>query len=610
MLHFSRLTPTLRAFACGVSLALLGSGIVAGTAAAAPATASPEVREIKIPSVAPSQQKLLKQEGLRTTGRIVAALPRRTTSKFSTIGVTWARGTLATPQVEGRVRTGGSWTSWQLLQDESNSGPDGAEALKARPGTAPLWVGDSDGVEIRLVSRSAALDASVPFDLSVSLVHPKSLPTDAAVAARTSSSSQDAVAPAMPKLSGQPAVVSRAGWGADERLRSYNGRDCARPRYTSTVKAAIVHHTAGANNYTAASSASQVRGIYAYHVKGQGWCDIGYNFLIDKFGTVFEGRFGGITNPVHGAHATSWNTDTVGVSLMGNFETATPTTAMLNSTAKLLAWKLEGNYRQGTGKVTLAGKRINIIAGHGDVMATACPGINMRSRMDTLRAAVTQKIGSFNTPIYRRWQSLGGEAGWAGSPVVGEHIVAAGRVTRFTSADIYSNPSTGTYWTKGRIRSMYRSLGETTHYLGWPTSDEVPGILGSRMSRFSSGAIYYSPATGAQDVYRAFYTHYAKLGSGDAVRLGLPTASQAPGAVAGSQVQKFANGGLYWTKQLGTREVNGEIYKKYQRLGAEKSRLGMPTRGDYAVSTGRATDFQGGKITWSSTSNKTTVTYK
>ncbi len=604
-----RFSPAARAIAYGGTLALMATGTVVGmgtgAAQAKTTVASPEVRQVTIPAVSGSQQRVLSTDGLRSTGRVVAALPRQTTPKFSTLGVTWAPSALPAPQVEVRVRTGGSWSDWTLLEDESDGGPDGAEALKARPGTAPLWVGDSDGVAVRLVSRSTAAGAKSPSDLTVSLVDPKSLSTDATVSRQLS---PDAVATTLPGLTAQPAVVSRARWGADERLRSYNGTDCARPRYTSTIKAAIVHHTAGANNYTAASSASQVRGIYAYHVKGQGWCDIGYNFLVDKFGTIFEGRFGGIKNPVHGAHATYWNTDTVGVSMMGNFETAQPTAVMRESVAKVIAWKLEGNYRSGTGKVTLAGKTINIIAGHGDVMATACPGINMRSRMGDLRAAVSAKIGSYNTPIYRRWQSLGGEAGWVGSPVVGEHVVGAGRNTRFTNADLYSDAAAATFWIKGSNRSMYRSLGETRHWLGWPTSDQQAGVLGSQVNKFSAGAIYYSSATGSQDVYRAFYNHYVKLGA-ETTRLGLPTASQRTGKIAGSKVQKFTKGGLYWTSALGAREVNGAIYETYIGLGAEGSRLKMPTRGDYAVSQGRATDFQGGRITWDSSTNRTTVTY-
>jgi uncharacterized protein with LGFP repeats len=605
-----RLTAALRTVACGATLTIVFTCIVATPSTAAPPAggSKSEVRTLRIPAVPLSSRQSVQADGLRGPGRIVAALPRQRTETFSTIGVTWAHGTLSAPQVEVRVRTNGSWSDWHLLPDDTAEGPNGNEGRRGKPGTAPLWVGTSDGVEVRVSDDPTAATMSLS-DLSVSLVDPEVLSSDSRVQSLGSRITTDSVAPRMPNLVGQPAVVTRAQWGADERLRSYNGQGCAQPRYTSTIKAAIVHHTAGANSYSAASSAAQVRGIYAFHVKSRGWCDIGYNFLVDRYGTIFEGRYGGTTMPVHGAHATAWNTNTVGVSLMGNFDIGTPTTAMLDSTSRLLAWKLEGNYRNATSDLVLAGKRIGTIAGHGDVMPTACPGRNMRSRMDWLRGAVRNRIGSFNTPVYKRWQALGGEAGWIGSPFVGEHAVGEGRVTRFAGADLYYHPSYGTHWTKGRNRSLYRSLGETAHYLGWPTSDEVRGTLGSKMSYFQAGAIYYSRATRSQAVFGTFYRYYSRLG--DKVgRLGLPLASQRAGAVKWSQVQHFQHGGLFWTRRLRTQEVNGAIYRTYVGLGAEKSALGMPTRGDYAVATGRATDFQGGRITWNATTGETTVTYR
>ena len=112
---------------------------------------------------------------------------------------------------------------------------------------------------------------------------------------------------------GAPPIVSRAGWGADESIRR------AAPRYAPSVRVAVVHHTAGSNGYTAAESAAIVRGIQVYHVKGNGWNDIGYNFLVDKYGKVFEGRYGGIDRNVIGAHAEGFNTGSVGVAVLGEY---------------------------------------------------------------------------------------------------------------------------------------------------------------------------------------------------------------------------------------------------------------------------------------------------
>ena len=91
------------------------------------------------------------------------------------------------------------------------------------------------------------------------------------------------------------------------------------PAYADNVHVAIVHHTAGSNSYTAGQSAAIVRAIEIYHVKGNGWNDIGYNFLVDKYGQIFEGRYGGMTRAVIGAHAMGFNAGSTGVALIGNY---------------------------------------------------------------------------------------------------------------------------------------------------------------------------------------------------------------------------------------------------------------------------------------------------
>jgi hypothetical protein len=576
-------------------------------AAARPTSARPEVRELSVP-VAAADETLRRSAAERSpVGAVLAQLPATRTKPFSTVGVTWAPGTRAKPRVEVRVRTRETWSGWEVL--EMSNDADGDEAANARPGTDPLWVGDSTGVEVRVKATAGTADQPAVTDVKVALVDPQVLASDAepeatqVLAPRTLTKSAT-----VPYLYPAPAIVTRAAWGADEKLRSSNGEGCATPNYDTTIKAAIVHHTAGSNSYRASQSAAIVRGIYAFHTKSRGWCDIGYNLLVDKYGKVFEGRFGGVWNVVHGAHATSWNTDTVGLSLMGNFETARPTKAMMNSAAKVLAWKLEGFYRDPTAKVTLAGKRINVIAGHGDVMATACPGKNVVSQMGKLRTAVEAKVGSFRTPIYARWQQLGGESGPLGSPVAPERVVRDGRVAHFEGGDLLWSPSTGARLVEAPIRTKYRSLGGARHRLGFPTSDQQAGVLGSRRQRFQDGTIYSSPTSGTADVYGAFHRYYQALGP-DASRLGLPTASQRAGAVKGSHVQSFERGGLYWLSSTGAQEVSGAIFTTYQGLGAESSSLGMPVRGPYATPGGWASDFQGGRITFDSTTEETEVTF-
>src|SRR5437763_2360161 len=180
-------------------------------------------------------------------------------------------------------------------------------------------------------------------------------------------------------VAGSPAIVPRTDWQADEKIvRAY-------PLYAPTLKFAVVHHTAGTNSYTPAQAPAIVRGIEVYHVKANGWNDIGYNFLVDRFGTVYEGRAGGIDRNVIGAHAEGFNTGTFGVSLIGNFQAAAPTAAMQAALVSLLAWRLDVAhvdplstvvYTSGGNAKFRAGKLVTLraVSGHRDTGPTECPG--------------------------------------------------------------------------------------------------------------------------------------------------------------------------------------------------------------------------------------------
>jgi hypothetical protein len=178
---------------------------------------------------------------------------------------------------------------------------------------------------------------------------------------------------------GTPAIVSRAGWGAEEEIVR------AKPSFAPADRLAIVHHTAGTNTYTAAQAAAIVRGIEVYHVKGNGWNDIGYNFLVDRFGTVYEGRAGGIEKNVIGAHSEGFNTGTFGVALIGNYAHATPPKAQQAALVTLLAWRLDVAhvdplstvvYTSGGNLKFKSGKSVTLraISGHRDTGPSECPG--------------------------------------------------------------------------------------------------------------------------------------------------------------------------------------------------------------------------------------------
>jgi uncharacterized protein with LGFP repeats len=214
-------------------------------------------------------------------------------------------------------------------------------------------------------------------------------PAEPTASASTQPAPDPSTEPATPTA---PPVVSRADWGADESLV------VDPPSYLDKADAVFVHHTAGTNDYDCAESPAIVRGILTYHVKTNGWSDVGYNFFVDKCGTVFEGRAGGIDRPVRGAHTYGFNGYSSGVSLLGDYENGgTPTAAAKQAIADISAWKLGLHGVDPEAKVTLTaagdtgvwntGDRatLNTVSGHRDGFATLCPGATLYSALPEVR---------------------------------------------------------------------------------------------------------------------------------------------------------------------------------------------------------------------------------
>ena len=327
--------------------------------------------------------------GTRPTGRPEVLSSRTGLATFNLLGVTWRR-TTPEPKLTILVRTRSTdgWTGWTALEPADAPGP--REARPARLGTEPYWVGESDGYQVRVDVRSGRL----PGGLRVDLVDPGSSPADTRPQGTRPLQSAQAAA-------GMPQIFTRAQWGADESLR----REA--PSYNATIKAGFVHHTAGSNNYSRADVPKILRAIYAYHVRGNGWSDIGYNFLVDRFGRTWEGRYGGMDRAVVGAHTGGFNVDSFAVSAIGNYDKVTAPPVVLDSIARVLAWKLSANFRDPNGTTTLVSQggstsrfgpgtrvKVPVIAGHRDVGNTSCPGRNIYAEMDTIRSLVTSYLGT------------------------------------------------------------------------------------------------------------------------------------------------------------------------------------------------------------------------
>ena len=189
-----------------------------------------------------------------------------------------------------------------------------------------------------------------------------------------------------------------AAWGADESIRR------SPPTYAPSVRFAIVHHTAGTNDYSRAEAAAIVEAIQLYHVQGNGWNDIGYNFLVDRFGTIYEGRYGGIDRNVVGAHALGFNTGSVGIALLGTYGDAKPTRAAQERSHDLLAWRLDlahvdpprlltfisgGSERYRPSIPVL----LSAVSGHRDTGLTECPGDALYAQLAAIAAEAASSEG-------------------------------------------------------------------------------------------------------------------------------------------------------------------------------------------------------------------------
>ncbi|MFJ9039193.1 N-acetylmuramoyl-L-alanine amidase [Streptomyces sp. NPDC102406] len=372
-------------------------------------------------------------------------VPPKSTERFSAVSVTWKD---PKDEIEGkaqfRARSAetGDWGAWTTLPKENNDA-DGAEreGSDIRGGTASVPTPTaSDGVEVRVVDADGKA-SDLPAGMDVKLIDPGTGPvkgkgavlepaayteettapattgaptgsatpppvTQSPTSAAPTSAAPTTSAPASPSPSQtvpeprpstveKPVIIPQSVWGPG---LPHDGT----PSYDTEIKAAVVHHTGVDldNQIPCARSAERLRQIQQEHV-AKGYYDIGYNFVVDRCGQIFEGRTGGVDLPVHGAHDYGFNTDTVGISYIGNFESAKPTKAALDAIARVVAWKFGQYGIVPTGNVTLTsngdlnvdgnnvakGTTITLprVFGHKDTNATLCPGANLYPKLSRIR---------------------------------------------------------------------------------------------------------------------------------------------------------------------------------------------------------------------------------
>lgn len=390
------------------------TGIDGKAAAADPSAGAPGATSTGTPQSTDANRLSAPRVGAQDSGglQLAAQSEPQPVHGYGTVGVTWQHGVDLSEDaisVEVRTQSGGSWSDWQPVSYHDDHGPDLADAgensSRERPGTDAIVVGDVDQVQMRALTA----DGVAPADLRLAvidpgagrtetekpaidtreLVKPNSPATEqaASVADQVNDdqgSDSDRAALSAMAVAPMPQIYSRAQWGANEKMR-----DASSLRY-GTIQTSFVHHTVNANNYSEADVPALLRGIYAYHTKSRGWSDIGYNFLVDRFGRIWEGRYGGIAKSPVGAHTLGYNEVSFAMSAIGNFDIAQPSQAIVNSFAALFAWKLSMyNIPASATGLRVKGKTFQAINGHRDAGSTACPGKYLYAKLPEIRALAT-----------------------------------------------------------------------------------------------------------------------------------------------------------------------------------------------------------------------------
>jgi hypothetical protein len=464
-----------------VSLDIVGPSPAPDGAAAGPAPSpvamvasepvAPEVTEVPIEGVDRAGLSVLDRVPTvrrGTPGALAGLTAPEKVDGFATVGVTWDGDVhLDEDEISVSVRSlkDGAWSSWEPVEyhDEHGPTPGSREAVGARQGTEPVVVGYVDEVQVRIETA----DGEVPAGASLAVIDPQE------TASRVAAPAIDTVSPPQggaltlstagtdtPGPTPRPQIFSRAQWGADEGLR----RKSALTYHE--VHAGFVHHTVNANDYSRDQVPSILRGIYAYHTRTRGWSDIGYNFVVDRFGRIWEGRFGGVDRPVVGAHTMGYNEYSFAMSALGNFETAKPSSAMLDAYGRLFAWKLSLHGISASSTQQWVGRKLfPAVNGHRDAGSTACPGKHLYAQLGRIRTLAEGYQAPFTSRS--RMADLGGSP-WPDLVVRDAatkrlHVVRTGGQTNFSDPQVAA-----TGWKGMDLVAVTPDV----------TGDDVPDVLG------------------------------------------------------------------------------------------------------------------------------------
>ncbi|MGW0530633.1 FG-GAP-like repeat-containing protein [Streptomyces sp. NPDC003032] len=593
---------------------------------------------------------------LKGDGAAKRELPRTSTEQFSLLGVSWSGATeelKGSAQVRTRALGSGEWSGWRGLDLEPHP-PEKAEAeaeAGMRAASEPLWVGPSDGVEVRVVAADGTASTGLPEGLEVSLVDPgvtseeaknpsldggatdasgsRSSGSGSGSGSETPSSPLPSDTPAPPRTPPtppmpppstvtQPPIISRAAWGADESLVE------GPPEYIDKVKAVFVHHTVGSNDYSCAQSPALVRGLLAYQVETEGQSDLGYNFLVDKCGRVFEGRAGGVDIPVRGAHTHGFDGDSAGIAVLGDFEgdpatgrpAGRPTRAALESVARVAAWKLGQYDGSPTGKVTLTASddtgvwkkgeqaSLHTVSGQRDAQAASGPGKNLYAQLGEIRRYAggagrnsAVPTGDFNadgiTDLVAGTPKASGDRGrltvipgGLDGPVGGAKI----SLTQ-TSTGVPGVSERGDEWASATAWGDLNADGYADLVIGAPGEDDGSG----NTDRGAVTMLYGPSFTSGTDMQLSDDFHYSKARFGSAVASGDFNADGKADVFAAAT----GTGGSWAARLDEDRGSGGSLTSRDTAISYADAASGDFNRDGYADVALTYRDQAGkGKVTW------------
>ncbi len=336
--------------------------------------------------------------------------------KFNALGPHWKSETPegAEIKIEVRLKTKDNWENWQeaAISDtdegkvtEVNSDQNFAELIFANENKNQI-----EAFQYKVTLKTDNLKKTpVLKDISFNYIDSTKGPKVSTVPKNNNNISK-LLSEAKAASSSLP-VISRAGWGSpDPNGTAFQGQGLYWPPEYQNYERTVLHHTV-TSNYDP-DPASTVRAIWQYHTYSRGWGDIGYNFLIDRYGNIYEGRFGG--ENVVGGHAYKYNYGSIGIALLGTYSAEDITPETRNSLTEFAAERMANHNINPLGTAAPYGAWVPNMGGHREYAYydgqyknyTECPGTAFWSTIGNIRNITASKYPKYSYP----WQIISQEA--------------------------------------------------------------------------------------------------------------------------------------------------------------------------------------------------------